>query len=97
MRVFLIALLATVVLGAGSLFALNTAQRMSGAAYTTEGARIKQTWSARRVFAKAGPTGGDMKAGGGDAGAKEGCEISSTWRWILVDFSDSADDAPECS
>ena len=90
MRVFLIALLATVVLGAGSVLALNTAQRLSGTAYTTEGARIKQSWSTRRMLAKQGPTGGDMKAGQGDTGA-ESCDVATTWRWILVDFSDSAE------
>jgi hypothetical protein len=86
MRVFLYALLATFIIGAGSVLALNTAQRLSGTAYTTEGARIKQTWSTRRMLAKQGPTGGDMKPGAG-----------GTWRWILVDFSDSAGEAPECS
>ena len=40
MRVFLIAVLATVILTVGSIFALNTAQRTAAAAYTTEGARI---------------------------------------------------------
>jgi hypothetical protein len=96
MRVFLIALLATFVLGAGSVVALNTAQKLTGAAYTTEGARIKQSWSTRRMLAKQGPTGGDMRPGQGDTGA-ESCDVASTWRWILVDFSSSADEAPECS
>ena len=96
MRVFLYALLATFIIGAGSVFALNTAQRLSGTAYTTEGARIKQTWSTRRMLAKQGPTGGDMKPGAGDTGA-ESCDVSGTWRWILVDFSDTAGEAPECS
>jgi hypothetical protein len=93
MRVFLIAMLATVVIAIGSVLALSTAQRQSGTAYTTEGARIKQSWTTRRILAKAGPTGGDMKPGQGDTGA-ESCDVSSTWRWILVDFNETAD---ECS
>ena len=44
MRVFLIAVLATVILAVGSIFALNTAQRTAAAAYTTEGARINPAW-----------------------------------------------------
>ena len=94
MRVFLYALLATFIIGAGSVVALNTAQKLSGTAYTTEGARIKQSWSTKRMMAKAGPQGGTMTAGAGDTGA-ESCDTSSAWRLILVDFSDNT--ADECS
>jgi hypothetical protein len=93
MRVFLIALLVTFVLGAGSVVALNTAQKLSGAAYTTEGARIKQSWSTKRMMARPAPAGGSMTVGAGDTGA-ESCEVASTWRWIFADFSEAAD---ECS
>jgi hypothetical protein len=94
MRVFLYALLATFIIGAGSVVALSSAQRLSGSAYTTEGARIKQSWSTKRMMAKQGPQGGTMTAGAGDTGA-ESCDTSSAWRWITVDFSDGA--ADECS
>jgi hypothetical protein len=94
MRVFLYALLATFIIGAGSVVALSGAQRLSGSAYTTEGARIKQSWSTKRMMAKQGPQGGSMTAGAGDTGA-ESCDTSSAWRWITVDFSDGA--ADECS
>jgi hypothetical protein len=93
MRVFLYALLATFIIGAGSVVALSTAQKLSGTAYTTEGARIKQSWSTRRMLAKQGPQGGDMKPGAGDTGA-ESCDVASAWKTILVDFSETAD---ECS
>ena len=97
MRAFLIACAGIVVIALIAFIGTSNAQRMSGAAYTTEGARIKQTWSARRLFAKAGPTGGGGLHMAGEAdGLSENCEISSTWRWILVDFSDSAYEAPEC-
>jgi hypothetical protein len=94
MRVFLYALLATFIIGAGSVVALSSAQRLSGSTYTTEGARIKQSWSTKRMMAKQGPQGGAMTAGAGDTGA-ESCDTSSAWRWITVDFSDGA--ADECS
>jgi hypothetical protein len=94
MRVFLYALLATFVIGAGSVVALSTAQKLSGTAYTTEGARIKQSWSTKRMMKREGPTGGGMTVGAGDTGA-ESCDTSSAWRWITVDFSDAS--ADECS
>lgn len=94
MRVFLIALLATFVIGAGSVVALNTAQKLSGAAYTTEGARIKQSWSTRRMLAKQGPQGGSMGQHAGQGDTAESCDVATTWRWILVDFSETGD---ECS
>lgn len=45
MRVFLIALLVSGILGVGSIFALDIAQRTSGTAYTTGGARINPAWT----------------------------------------------------
>lgn len=49
MRVFLIAVLATIILAVGSVFALNIAQRTSGAVFTTEGARINPAWTAAQA------------------------------------------------
>ena len=95
MRVFLYALLATFIIGAGSVVALSSAQRLSGSAYTTEGARIKQSWSTKRMMAKQGPQGGNMGQHAGQGDTVESCDTSSAWRWITVDFSDGA--ADECS
>lgn len=44
MRVFLIALLVSGIIAVGSIYALDTAQRTSGIAFTTEGARINPAW-----------------------------------------------------
>ena len=93
MRVFLIAVLATVVIAVGSVLALSTSQKLSGAAYTTEGARIKQSWTTKQMMKKQGPAGGAMTVGAGETSA-EGCDVSSAWRLITVDFSESSD---ECS
>ena len=40
MRVFLVACLAIVILAVGGYLSVNAMQRLSGVAYTTEGARI---------------------------------------------------------
>ncbi len=45
MRVFLIALLVSGVIAAGSIYALDAAQRTSGVVFTTEGARINPAWT----------------------------------------------------
>jgi hypothetical protein len=47
MGAFIAACLAFIILGAGGYFALNTAQQSSGAAYSTQGARIDPDWSWR--------------------------------------------------
>jgi hypothetical protein len=102
MRVFLIALLATIVLAVGSIFALNVAQRTTATAYTTEGARTNPAWSWRRLIKKDQAKAG-MKANTGakvDPASMQGddeapgaaCEQNSALKWMLVDFSDSADD-----
>jgi hypothetical protein len=95
MRVFLIACLAMVILGIGSYFAVSAAQKPSGTAYTTEGARIKQSWSYRRMAKRTGPATGSANAVQSDAGDE--CDTSTTWKWITVDFGDPANEAPSCS
>jgi len=45
MRVFFIALLVSGVIAAGSIYALDAAQRASGVVFTTEGARINPAWT----------------------------------------------------
>jgi hypothetical protein len=97
MRVFLAACLAVVVIATASYFAMNAAQRLSGVAYTTEGARIKQSWSYRRVAARVAPSGHGMATPETAIDGGEDCDISSTWRWIMIDFGGSANEAPTCS
>jgi hypothetical protein len=100
MRVFLAACLAIVLLAVGGYFAANAMQRLSGVAYTTEGARINPSYSWRRMFAKqkqapAGQAG--MTVPAAHDGMADECDVSTTWRWILVDFSsESARDVPDC-
>ena len=97
MRVFLVACLAIVVLAIGSYFAVSAAQRASGVAYTTEGARIKQSWSYRRVAKRAAPASQGTNAPSTSVDASDECDVSSTWRWITVDFGDAANEEPACS
>jgi len=108
MRVFLIALLATVILAVGSLFALNTAQRTTATAYTTEGARTNPAWSWRRMIRKSADQGkvgqvvntsarvdpaGMRREDDESTGAGDACEQAGALKWMFVDFSDSADEA----
>jgi hypothetical protein len=97
MRVFLISCVAIIVLAVGGYVGLNAVQKLSGLAYTTEGARIKQNWTYRRIAARAAPTGHAAIAPGTATDASEDCDVSTTWRWILIDFSDSRNEAPSCS
>jgi hypothetical protein len=99
MRAFLAACLAIVILAVGGYFAANAMQRLSGVAYTTEGARINPSWSWRRLFSSAKTPAGQagMTVAGTAAGMAEECDVGTTWRWILVDFSsDAARDVPDC-
>ena len=108
MRVFLIAVLATVILTVGSIFALNTAQRTAAAAYTTEGARINPAWSWRRLVKRSvdqGKVGQVVNTGArvdpasvrgendDPTGTSDACDQASALKWMFVDFSDSADEA----
>jgi len=52
MRAFLLACLAIIAIGAGGYFSLNAVQQPSGAAYTTDGARIDPSWSWRNAPAQ---------------------------------------------
>ena len=99
MRAFLAACVAIVILAVGGYFAASAMQRLSGVAYTTEGARINPSWSGRRMFSSlktpAGQAG--MTVAGTAAEMAEQCDVGTTWRWILVDFSDdAAKDVPDC-
>jgi hypothetical protein len=95
MRVFLAACLAIVILAAAGYFATSMAQRLSGVAYTTEGARIKQSWTYRRIANRAAPTGHGMAVPVGASNIAEDCEVSTTLQWIMIDFGVA--EAPACS
>ncbi len=73
MRAFLVACLAFVVIGAGGYFALNAVQKPTGAAYTTDSARIDASWSWRKASTTA---------------AAQSCEPRQLWQWFFVDFRD---------
>ena len=98
MRVFLIACLAVVILAVAALLTLNPFQRRaSEKAFTTEGARITATWSARQLFSrpKAAPNTVAMAMPASEGLADEQC-TSSAWTMILADFSSSPTDEPAC-
>jgi hypothetical protein len=98
MRVFLISCLAVVVLALGALLTLYPLQkRDSEKAFTTEGARISPTWSARQIFSrpKAAPKTVAMAMPTSEGMADEQC-ASSAWTMILADFSSSPTDEPAC-
>ena len=100
MRAFLVACLAIIVVGAAGYFAVNTVQKPTGIAYTTDGARISPKWSWRSVFQrpKATPTtktamnipepAGDMV---------EECDVRNAWQWIFVDFGSPDGESAVCS
>jgi hypothetical protein len=99
MRAFLIACAAIVILAVGGYVSVNAMQRLSGAAYTTEGARITPSWSWRRLItrAKALPAGqAGTNVAPTSAGLVDECDVVTTWRWILVDFSNTANEVPDC-
>ena len=95
MRAFVVACLAMVILAVAGYFATSMAQRLSGVAYTTEGARIKQSWTYRRIASRAAPAGHGMAMPAGANGVAEDCDVSTTLQWIMIDFG--AGDAPSCS
>jgi hypothetical protein len=95
MRVFLAACLAIVILAVAGYFATSMAQRLSGTAYTTEGARIKHSWTYRRIANRVAPSGHGMAIPAGGSNVAEDCDVSTTLQWIMIDFG--AGDAPSCS
>ena len=55
MRAFLLGCFAILVVGAAGYFVLDALQQPSGAAYTTDGARIDPSWSWRQTATAAQP------------------------------------------
>ena len=95
MRVFLMSCLAVVVLAVCGYFAMSMAQRASGTTFATEGARIKQSWSYRKMAKRPGPQTVGNVIPEGDAG--EDCSVATTWKWIAIDFGDAAEENPTCT
>ena len=98
MRVFLVSCLAVVVLALGALVTLYPLQkRASEKAFTTEGARISPTWSARQIFSrpKAAPKTVAMAMPTSEGVAEDQC-ASTAWTMILADFSSSPTDEVAC-
>jgi hypothetical protein len=99
MRAFLAACLAAIILAVGGYFGASALQRPSGAVYTTDGARTDPAWNWRQAFKRADGKGVRLSAasvGTPDAqGMSESCDIETTYRWIVIDFSGS--DSPGCT
>jgi hypothetical protein len=108
MRVFLVSVLAAIVFAAVGLLGLNAVQRASGAAYSTEGARIAPAWSWRKIIRRSADQAGagpklTLVAGVNPdamrlehdeaADASDACEQAGALRWLFVDFSDTADES----
>jgi len=104
MRVFLIALFVTVILAFGSIFALNTAQRTSATAYTTDGVRTNPAWTWRRIIRTSADLGKAGQAANSgtrvdpasmrqeqDEAPGAVCEQFGALKWLFVDFGDSND------
>jgi hypothetical protein len=82
MRAFFAACLAVIIIGAGGYYSLNSVQRSSGAAYTTDAARINPSWSWRATSASPAATP---------------CEPRKPWQWFFVDFHDPEGEPGLCS
>lgn len=101
MRAFVVACLAVLIIGVGSLFTLNSFQRPAAAAYSTDGARINPKWSWRNLLRRKPPSAsqGVNVAGlqGGPGGEQDDCAQETALAWLFVDFGSSPNEAPGCS
>jgi hypothetical protein len=101
MRAFLMACLAIVVIGTGSYFFLDTLQKPSGIAFSTDGARIDPQWAWRSVSRHAGSdesatqTAMNVPEAPSDLAYK--CEARSTSQWIFVDLGTPDGEPAICS
>lgn len=98
MRVYLIACVAVVVLALAALLMLFPLQkRASERNFTTDGARITPTSSARQIFSRPKPAPNTVAmAMPTSEGVNENQCVSSAWSLILADFSSSLTDEPTC-
>jgi hypothetical protein len=100
MRAFLAACLGIIVIGIAGYFSVNTLQKPSGIAYTTDGARISPQWSWRSVFrGTAGPatTGTATKISEATNEMVEECEARTPWQWVFVDFGKPEGEPTTCA
>jgi hypothetical protein len=104
MRAFLAACAVVIVLAACGMLALSAAQKPSGVAFATDGARINPHWAWRQVFRRAwrnppqgtvGPQSTEeLNAARAQLGP-EGCEVADASRWLFVDFG--TDESDPCA
>jgi hypothetical protein len=104
MRAFLVSLVAMVVITFVSVFALGAFQESSGAAYSTDGARVSSSYLRRMTVASmeklrmkrpASNTGG-LNVGGMTGEEDETCQDLSSWRHIFIDFANESEDEAAC-
>ncbi len=100
MRAFVVACLAVLIIGVGSLFTLNSFQRPAAAAYSTDGARINAKWSWRNVLRRKMPAvsqGVNVAGLQGTMAEQDECAQATALAWLFVDFGSSPNEAPGCS
>lgn len=99
MRAFLVACIAIVALGAGGYFLLNAAQKPSGIAFATDGARINPQWTWRSVFhmTKGAPANNVAMNIPEPSEMAEECDVRTASQWIFVDFGDPNGESQLCS
>jgi hypothetical protein len=97
MRAFLVACAATIILAACGVLALGAIQKPTGVAFSTEGVRIDPSWSWRQMFRRSASNPPALRAQSGQDSAAmthvgpQGCEETSAYRWIFVDFGESGE------
>jgi hypothetical protein len=97
MRAFLAACAAAIILAACGVFALGAVQKASGTAFSTEGVRIDPSWSWRQMFRRSASNPPAPRTPSGQDSAAvaplgpQGCEETSAYQWIFVDFGESSE------
>ena len=100
MRAFLVACLAVIVIGVGSIVALSSFQRSAAAAYSTDGARINPKWSWRNLVRRSVPSVSqsmNVASLQGATGEQDECAQATALAWLFVDFGSSPNEAPGCN
>jgi hypothetical protein len=100
MRAFVAACVAAILIAACGVLALGAFQKSTGAAFSTNGARINPSWSWREVFrtSELGQTGTQGASGKDMSGAAahlgpQACTETSGYEWIFVDFGEAHENA----
>src|ERR1700730_17640417 len=99
MRAFLTACFAIIVIGTGAYFFLDSVQKPSGIAFSTESARINPEWSWRSVSRGTGDAAAQSAGWRARARASWADERGprSTWQWIFVDLGTPQGEPAVCS